>query len=286
MATITDKIMSPSTGLSRPNPTTLTVQKGIGDSILTADDLTGWGTSTAVPFVLYKVDTSGNEIINTRSDWKGIVSGNTITQLTLTAGSDTIYPIGSPVIAAATARYGDDLAAALLSSHNQNGTIKDGAIATSMIADGAVTNAKLSTTAGQPGGSWSTWTPTWSNLTIGNAVVTARYRQIGKTVEGYIKVVFGSTSVMGASPTFTAPVTAASQYGSGAYNFIGIGYAEDAGVAALNCGAAFNASTSAISILTMNTAGTYGNWVPFGASVPLAWNNGDFFNLTFEYEAA
>lgn len=160
------------------------------------------------------------------------------------------------------------------------------AVSTAKIQDGAVTNAKLSTTAGQPGGAWATWTPTWTNLTIGSAVVTARYTVTGKTVTGWIKVVFGAGSVMGSSPSFSAPVTAASGYGTGAYNVIGSGYAEDAGVAALNCFAAFNASTANISLLTMNTAGTYGNLVPFAATTPLSWNSNDFFNVSFKYEAA
>jgi len=141
-ATITDKIMVASSG-TRPNPTTLTAQKSVGASLLNADDLTGWGTSTPVTFVLYKIDSNGNEVVGTRSDWKGIVSGNTITQLTLTAGTDTIYPAGSPVIAAATARWADDLTAALISSHNQNGTLKDGSVGNTTITDGSVTTSKL-----------------------------------------------------------------------------------------------------------------------------------------------
>lgn len=141
-ATITDKIMVASSG-TRPNPTTLTAQKSIGASLLNADDLTGWGTSTPVTFVIYKIDSNGNEVVGTRSDWKGIVSGNTITQLTLTAGTDTIYPSGSPVIAVASARWADDFTAAMLVSHNQNGTLKDGAVGNTTIADSSVSTSKI-----------------------------------------------------------------------------------------------------------------------------------------------
>lgn len=141
-AAITDKYMKASSG-TRPNPTTLASQKGIGDSLLTADDLTGWTTDTATTFVLYKVDSNNNEIINTRSEWKGIVSSNTITQLELTAGTDTIYPIGSPVIATPTADWADSLVEGLTVSQNQNGTLKDNLITTAMLQSNAVTTAKI-----------------------------------------------------------------------------------------------------------------------------------------------
>src|SRR5207253_1317172 len=31
-------------------------------------------------------------------------------------------------------------------------------------------------------GAWQSWTPTWTNLTVGNAVQACKYIQIGKTV--------------------------------------------------------------------------------------------------------
>ena len=57
---------------------------------------------------------------------------------------------------------------------------------------------------------WAAWTPTWANLTVGNATQTARYSQSGKTVFFSLKLVLGSTSSVGTQPTFTWPVSAAS----------------------------------------------------------------------------
>jgi len=183
---ITDKIMAPSTGTSRPTPTTLASQKGVGDTILNADDLTGWGTTTAVTFVLYKVDSNGKEIENTRTDWKGIVVGNTITQLTLTAGNDTIYPEGSPVIATPTARYGDDLASALLNALNQNGTLKDSSVTNSMLADNTIGFSKLLSTI------FSGQVTTYSNP--GSASGTFYYTNLGG-----IKLFWGQTGSVAVS---------------------------------------------------------------------------------------
>lgn len=59
---------------------------------------------------------------------------------------------------------------------------------------------------------WPSWTPTWTNLTIGNGVVSAKYRQVGKTVDYRVKVTFGSTTALTGTPTFTLPVTPHADY--------------------------------------------------------------------------
>lgn len=59
---------------------------------------------------------------------------------------------------------------------------------------------------------WTAWTPTLTNLTLGNGTQTAIYRQLGKTVDFYWQFVLGSTSTVGTSPRFTLPVAPASRY--------------------------------------------------------------------------
>lgn len=56
-------------------------------------------------------------------------------------------------------------------------------------------------------GKWQVWTPTLTNLTLGNGTLTARYCRVGNLVVCVIAVVFGSTSAMGSGPKFTLPVT-------------------------------------------------------------------------------
>lgn len=137
-----------------------------------------------------------------------------------------------------------------------------------------------------PATGWSTWTPSWNNLTVGSGVVTAKYIKVGRVVTGYIKFAYGSGSSVGSNPTFTAPITAASQYGSGDHNFIGSGYAEDLATAGSNIGLSFKASTTLISVMTLTSNGTYGAWVGIASGVPITWATGDFFNCTFVYESA
>lgn len=227
--------------------------------------------------------------------WDGWVGANeswafaSSTTITVPTDATTKYDVGDfiKITQSATVKYFviTTVAATLLTVTGMNSASPE-TVANSVISNPAYSKAR--SPHGLPGGIngvWQTFTPTWANLTIGNATVTARYTQTGKTVSGFIKVVFGSTSAMGTGPTFTAPVTGASQYGTGAYNFIGVGYTEDAGVSASNCALAFNASTTVIALMTLNVAGTYGNWLPVSPGVPITFGTGDFFNATFTYEA-
>lgn len=107
---------------TRPNVAKLTAIKATGSSTLSADALTGWPTATAVHFILYQINTAGVKIAGTQSDWKGIVSSTTITNLTLKAGSDANYPIGTIVEASPTAAWANDVADGMLVQHLQDGS--------------------------------------------------------------------------------------------------------------------------------------------------------------------
>lgn len=83
--------------------------------------------------------------------------------------------------------------------------LKDG----TLLDDGAVKPQHLVTGTGS---SWSlqSWTPTWTNLTIGNATVDCKRLQVGKFVFFYINVTLGSTSSVSSNPTFSLPITSIS----------------------------------------------------------------------------
>ena len=57
------------------------------------------------------------------------------------------------------------------------------------------------------GFTFTTWTPTWTRLTVGNGTVIARYGESGKFVFFDLSIEFGSTtSITGNNPEFTIPV--------------------------------------------------------------------------------
>lgn len=122
-ANITDKFTEATNG-TRPDNAALTAQKSIGAASITVDSTAGWGTATAVHFVIYQIDAGGARVANTQTEWKGIVSSSTsITSLTLKAGTDQVYPVGSKVIATPTAAAWDDLVEGVLEFANQDGSL-------------------------------------------------------------------------------------------------------------------------------------------------------------------
>jgi hypothetical protein len=124
---ITDKFNKIKDGVVRPLPTFLTAQKTNGATSMQLDDTTGWEDSTAVHGILYRIDSNGDRIPGSQIDWKGTISGTTVSNLQITAGTDDIYEVGSVVELAATAGWGQDVVDGILVHANQDGTLKNNA---------------------------------------------------------------------------------------------------------------------------------------------------------------
>ncbi len=127
------------------------------------------------------------------------------------------------------------------------------------------------------GGGWTTWTPSYSNITVGNGSVTARYQQIGKTVNFLFIFTLGSTSSIGSTPYFTLPVTAQA---------VGHYFAafSDAGTA--NYPAAVDANTTQAYPYALSAGGTYAGQSYISATVPFTWTTNDNIIVRGTYEAA
>jgi hypothetical protein len=136
---------------------------------------------------------------------------------------------------------------------------------------GAELAAKLTTP-----GAWTSYTPTFTNFTAGNATVQTAYTQIGKTVIYSGRVTLGSTSSVGGTINVSLPFTSVSQ----TQRFIGSAFANDAG----------SSSTAGICWLSGTTSLAFWSGVNSGsgwnATTPFTWGNGDQFFWTITYEAA
>jgi len=169
--------------------------------------------------------------------------------------------------------------------------IKDGklntndSVVTANITDAAVTPNKLLASTGTSW-AWVTWSPTWTNLTVGNGVVTARYRQIGKTTQAVASITFGSTTSISGAVTISFPTTPSSFYSTVARPIYGYGTILDNGANALPLTVEIETSTTAGRISAHLASGTYASLSPITSTIPMTWTTGDAMTIFLEYENA
>ena len=145
-------------------------------------------------------------------------------------------------------------------------------------------------TASGLGAAYTSYTPTFTNITVGNGTVRAYYKQIGKLVHTYGSLTFGSTSAMGTDGYFTMPVNASSDHAdydtlgtvnmldSSASTFFGGSVVKQVASTAANCLRVFRYSPSGGALLNLGTAINQ----PFGAN----WATSDVLWWSATYEAA
>ena len=126
---------------------------------------------------------------------------------------------------------------------------------------------------------WTSYTPTVTNLTVGNSTVSARYKQIGKTVFVTMKLNLGSTASVGSLANFSLPVNNATT----AYNS-GLSFYEDSGTAVYSGFVQMDTNIAYFTIL--NASGTYTTRAYLSSTVPFTWTTNDNINVQFYYEAA
>lgn len=151
------------------------------------------------------------------------------------------------------------------------------------MADSSITPRKLLAGTGTSW-VWQDWTPTWTNLTIGNATVVAKYIQIGKTVHFKLSVTLGSSSSVGTAPLFSLPVNAATDINAFPAP-IGIGVLVDTGTANY-LGLIHHGGTNRGRFSVGNAAGTYLAENAPTATVPFTWTTSDVLHAIGTYEAA
>jgi uncharacterized membrane protein len=128
-------------------------------------------------------------------------------------------------------------------------------------------------------GGWTTWTPTLTNMTLGNGTVTARYQKIGKIVNGYFQFVLGTTSAISSFPNFSLPITPSQGFmtfpawykDEGVNDYFGM-------VATLTSGNLWPRVGYAV--------GTYVSDYAISATIPFTWGATDRFFCEFSYEVA
>lgn len=129
---------------------------------------------------------------------------------------------------------------------------------------------------------WTTWLPTLTALTAGNGTTTAKYRQLGKTVDYRFKFVLGTTSAVGTSPRFSLPAAPHADYVV-VFDELGHGVIRDVSAPAERVATVLLSAGSTVEIFHYSTTGGITGTT---ATVPWTWATGDVLSCTGTYEVA
>lgn len=125
-------------------------------------------------------------------------------------------------------------------------------------------------------GAWNGYTPTLTNITIGNGTSAFTYVQQGKTVHVRGRLTFGSTTAVTGAISFSLPVTA-----TGNFTF---------NVTARVAGADYmmyaTPATGTFGVSAVTASGTYAGRANTSATVPATWTTNDYITFSATYEAA
>ena len=126
---------------------------------------------------------------------------------------------------------------------------------------------------------WTSFTPTWTNITVGSGSSVGYYKQVGKTVIGYVQFIYGSGSSVGAV-SLTPPVTPKTGVAGSSVN-LGQVIIEDSGSNYF-----FGSWIAAGPIYVGNSSSTYVSGTALSSSIPMTWVTGDKLSINFCYEAS
>lgn len=137
-------------------------------------------------------------------------------------------------------------------------------------------------------GTYTAYTPTFTNLTVGNGTSSARFSRVNNVVDYYGYFILGSTSSVTGAINLTLPVTGNAIYGT--INGIPMGDLQmfDTSAATWFKGELFSiSSTTATRTRIWTTSGTnvINNSSP-NATAPFTWTTGDQLLWNITYEAA
>ena len=161
-----------------------------------------------------------------------------------------------------------------------------GADAFARLAVGA-NNALLTAASGEAtglkyAGLWTTFTPSFTGLTLGNGTTLGQYCQIADTTFFRVKVTFGSTTSFTATVDLTLPTTPS---GYSTFDFMNVlcQYYDSSATIFSPSPGNINIGGTSVRLLVTNVSATYPTVSDITAAVPFAWATGDTITVQGSY---
>lgn len=264
------------------------------DATLSTSDITTNNASTLKHGFLKKLSGNSYDFMNGIGDWiklpaldGWIAAGVTWTYagpstFTISGDYTSVYkPSTLLKFTQTTPKY----ATVVSSSYSAPNTTVTIAVNTDYtIANAAITSPYYSYTNALDHPLLYNFSPNWTNLTVGNGTLIAKFSLEGSWTCGHINLVYGSTTSISGAVSFATPV-AAGTYG-GAYSSVGNVSLIDTGVALYMGAAVLRIATQVIEVRVINAASTYAAWNAISATVPFTWavtTNPDELDINFRY---
>jgi len=174
--------------------------------------------------------------------------------------------------------------ASVVNGNIEADNLASNAVTTAKIADASITNAKLNTAAGELGGAWQDWTPTYTSFSLDNGTVVAKYVQQGKTVHFSITITLGSGSTVSSNMRISLPVTANDNINSSTP--IALGRMLDSSASTSVMATLEWESTTTMQVVALTADAAYIGVAGTHADIPFTWATNDTMQFTGTYEAA
>lgn len=132
------------------------------------------------------------------------------------------------------------------------------------------------------GGAYTTFTPSWTGLTVGNATNLGRYLRIGNFVHVTQRLIFGSTTSISGNVISNFPFTGVGASGNinmGGITFLDTGIKGYSGFVNLSDANGYNLLVNDASTLYLGNAS-------MNATTPFIWGTGDEIFINYVFEAA
>jgi hypothetical protein len=132
-------------------------------------------------------------------------------------------------------------------------------------------------------GTWTSFTPTWAGITVGNGTNTGAYSVMNNVLFVKTKFVMGSTSVMSGFPTFTLPNSlVASTTNQLVFGTVGC---DDVG-SGLYLSSCYLLTSTTVRAYVSLASGTYASLANITNTIPFTWGTGDVLYMDFMVQTA